>query len=69
MSTTTRAFSGAKLRERRNKLKIKQIALAQQAGIARSYLCEIEKGLKRPSVDTLQALSAALKTRMDTFFA
>lgn len=37
-----------------------QELLAKKAGIARSYLCEIEKGYKIPSISTLEKIAVAL---------
>ena len=34
-----------------------QTELAHQAQLSRSYLCEIEKGYKSPSLDTLESLA------------
>ncbi len=49
------------LRENRG---LTQEFLARQAGISRSFLCELETGTKKPSYDTLIKLAAALGVRV-----
>lgn len=41
-------------------------ALARDAGITPSFLCDIEKGRKQPSPATLNAIAGALKVRRGT---
>ena len=51
---------GARIRERRKKIRIKQAMLAQEAGISASQLCHIEKSGVRPSIRTLGKIAEAL---------
>ena len=49
------------VKQARSKLHLSQRALADQAGISRSYLCDIERGRgAQPSVATLDKLAIAL---------
>lgn len=48
------------IRAFRKKKGYTQEILARKAGIARSYLCEIEKGYKIPSIPILEKLANAL---------
>ena len=50
---------GARIRERRKKIRIKQATLAQEAGISASQLCHIEKSGVRPSIRTLGKIAEA----------
>ena len=52
---------GAELRAIRRERGIKQQDLAAQAGISRSYLCDIERGrVSNPSLQVLDGLAASL---------
>ncbi len=52
---------GVWLRAARIEQGLSQRGLADQAGISRSYLCDIERGRgAKPSIDTLDKLAAAL---------
>jgi DNA-binding XRE family transcriptional regulator len=44
-------------------------ALAKEAGIAQSYLCEIENGKKRGSVRALAALAKVLRVDIEDLLA
>ena len=51
---------GQRVRRRRKMLRLSQTELAQRAGINQGYLSEIERGKRRPSKHTLNALAVAL---------
>ncbi|MEI6873718.1 MAG: helix-turn-helix transcriptional regulator [Spirochaetota bacterium] len=51
------------LKNRRNSLDITQAELAERAGISAGYVAEIEIARKRPSLDTIALLAAALQIR------
>ena len=55
----TRAF-GLVLREARARAQLTQEQLAFKAGIHPTYLSQVERGLKSPSLEVLVALSRAL---------
>ena len=40
------------IKERREELDLSQKELAEKAGISQSFLCDIEQGRSKPSIDT-----------------
>ena len=56
---------GARIREARNKCKFTQEVLAEKADIAVSYLGEIERGEKTPSLDVLTNIANSLEVSCD----
>lgn len=48
------------IRERREQLGISQKELAEKAGISQSFLCDIEQGRCKPSIDTAVKLAQVL---------
>lgn len=43
--------------------------LAAKANVGRAFLSEVERGLKTPSLETLERLGAALRTNVTSFIA
>ncbi|MBQ9271607.1 MAG: helix-turn-helix transcriptional regulator [Alphaproteobacteria bacterium] len=60
---------GLNIRKYRKQKKLKQIELAIEVGIDRSYLSEIENGRTNPSVSVLYAIADALKIDIAELFA
>ena len=60
---------GEILRELRIKQGMSQEYLALEAEMARSFLSEIERGIKQPSMATLLAISEALGVRASKIIA
>ena len=60
---------GKALRRRRERLEVSQEALAFTSEIHRTYISELERGLKSPSLTTIDRLAAALKTKASTLIA
>ncbi len=56
---------GNRIRSRRQLLGKTQKQVAQEVNVAPSFYCNIEKGLRVPSVDTLVAIANALDTGLD----
>ncbi|MDC1174434.1 helix-turn-helix transcriptional regulator, partial [Bacteriovoracaceae bacterium] len=54
---------GIVIKELRAKKKISQENLALEAEMARSYLSELERGVKQPTLSTIVVLSRALGVR------
>ena len=52
---------GDYLREQRVSAELSLRQLAEQAGVSNPYLSQIERGLRRPSAEVLQALAKALR--------
>ena len=53
---------GEVLRAKRQKLGISQEGLAERAGVDRTYVSILERGLKSPTVETLERICDALGT-------
>lgn len=62
-SRITRAALGAAVRELRTQRGISQEALADAAQVHVTYLSGIERGIRNPSLDKLNALAGALEIR------
>lgn len=60
---------GARLRERRRSLGLRQEFVAEQADITVVYLSKIENGRVKPTVDVYAALCAALQCDLGAVFA
>ena len=58
---TNQVIFGARVRARRRALRLSSDALAETAGISVTFLKQIERGARNPSLDTLVRLSAALR--------
>lgn len=56
------------IKEKREQLGISQKALAENVGISQSFLCDIEQGRCKPSIDTAIKLAKALKVKDIRFF-
>jgi transcriptional regulator with XRE-family HTH domain len=52
---------GEYIREQRVKAQVSLRQLAEQAGVSNPYLSQIERGLRKPSAEVLQAIATALK--------
>ena len=56
------------IKERREQLGISQKELAEKADISQSFLCDIEQGRSKPSIDTAVKLADALTISDIKFF-
>ena len=54
-----KAFGNA-LREARKKRKLSQLVVSTKSGVDRTYMSELERGLKNPSLDTICRLAKAI---------
>ena len=52
---------GRRLQDRRVKRGLSQEELAHQSGLHRTYISQIERGLKSPTLATIYAIAAALE--------
>jgi transcriptional regulator with XRE-family HTH domain len=59
---------GSFIREQRNNAGITLRKLAKQAGVSNPYLSQIERGLRRPSAEILQAIAKALQISAETLY-
>jgi len=62
MGKDLKAAIGGVLRAKREKLGISQEEVAERAGVDRTYVSILERGLKSPTVETLEKVCAALGT-------
>jgi transcriptional regulator with XRE-family HTH domain len=58
---TIEARFGAVLRAARTRLDLSQEGLADKSELHRTYVSQIERGLKSPSLDAMQRLATALE--------
>ena len=56
------------IRDRREELGLSQKELAEKSGITQSFLCDIEQGRSKPSIDVAIKLANVLKVKDIKFF-
>ena len=56
------------IREKREELGLSQKELAEKSGITQSFLCDIEQGRSKPSIDVAIKLAKVLKVKEIKFF-
>ena len=49
------------IRDRRQKLSLSQEEIARRSGLARSYICDVERGARHPSLRNVSTLARALE--------
>jgi transcriptional regulator with XRE-family HTH domain len=59
---------GDYLREQRHLAKLSLRQLSEVAGISNPYISQIERGLKKPSAEILQALAKALRISAESLY-
>jgi transcriptional regulator with XRE-family HTH domain len=59
---------GAAIRERRSSLQISQEELAVRAGLYRTYLSDVERGARNPSIKTIEKIAQALQVPVVKLF-
>ena len=59
---------GARLREERRRMGYTQEQLAERADLSANFIAHLERGSRKPSLDTLVALSGLLEVPVDRFF-
>jgi transcriptional regulator with XRE-family HTH domain len=59
---------GAAIRERRSSLQISQDELAVRAGLHRTYLSDVERGARNPSIKTIEKIAHALQVPVAKLF-
>ncbi|HNM96694.1 MAG TPA: helix-turn-helix transcriptional regulator [Marmoricola sp.] len=59
---------GDYLKDQRVNAQLTLRQLAEQAGVSNPYLSQIERGLRRPSADVLQALAKALRISAEQLY-
>ena len=56
------------IRDKREELGLSQKELAEKSGITQSFLCDIEQGRSKPSIDVAIKLANVLKVKDIKFF-
>ncbi len=56
------------IREKREELGLSQKELAEKSGITQSFLCDIEQGRSKPSIDVAIKLARVLNVKDIKFF-
>ena len=56
------------IRKKREELGLSQKELAEKSGITQSFLCDIEQGRSKPSIDVAIKLAKVLKVKDIKFF-
>ena len=59
---------GGYIREQRNRAQLSLRNLAKLAGVSNPYLSQIERGLRKPSAEILQAIAKALRVSAETLY-
>lgn len=62
------AVTGQRIRQLRNAKKLSQEELALRSGINPAYLGHLERGLKCPTIDTVNKIASALDISLSDFF-
>jgi len=56
------------IRDQRRNARLSLRKLSEQAGISNPYLSQIERGLRKPSAEILQAIAKALRISAETLY-
>ncbi|MBC3483927.1 helix-turn-helix transcriptional regulator [Pseudomonas sp. DTU_2021_1001937_2_SI_NGA_ILE_001] len=60
---------GQAVRRHRELLRLSQEALADRAGIDRTYISGVERGIRNPTLSVMQRIAVALGSDLDVIFA
>jgi CheY-like chemotaxis protein len=63
-----KALLGATIKTERSALGISQEKLAEQAGLHRTYVSDVERGARNPSIASIEKLARALKLSVSALF-
>lgn len=69
MTSTVGKRFGQAIRERRLKLKMSQEALAEKAGLHRTYVCDVELGRRNLSLESISKLANGLQCSLHDLFS
>lgn len=64
-----RRLLGVTVRSERSALGISQEELANRAGLHRTYISDLERGARNPSIESIEKLASALEISVSTLFA
>jgi CheY-like chemotaxis protein len=63
-----KALLGAAIKSQRSTLGISQEELAYRAGLHRTYISDVERGARNPSIESIEKLARALEISVSTLF-
>lgn len=63
-----KALLGATIKTERSGLGISQEELAERAGLHRTYVSDVERGVRNPSIESIEKLAQALKVSVSALF-
>jgi transcriptional regulator with XRE-family HTH domain len=66
--TNLRTLLGMAIKRQRASLGISQEELAHRAGLHRTYLSDLERGARNPSIDSIEKLARALELSVSKLF-
>src|ERR1700739_3591217 len=64
-----KSFLGIAIRTQRTALGISQEELAYRAGLHRTYVSDLERGARNPSIESIEKLAGALQISVSKLFA
>lgn len=59
---------GRRICELRKERHMSQLELALEAGVAKTYLCDLEKGRRNPTVKVIMRICEALRVTLEELF-
>ena len=62
-------FFGSAVRRHRELLRLSQEELAARAGIDRTYISGVERGVRNPTLELMQRIAKALGADLDVIFS
>ena len=65
VATKTTTEFGRRVRARREQLGLSQMAVAERAGVHFTYVSDVERGVRNPSLNTMVKVAAALETDLN----
>jgi transcriptional regulator with XRE-family HTH domain len=68
MATSKVGSVGEYIREQRKRAKVSLRQLAETAGVSNPYLSQIERGLRKPSVEILQQIAKGLRISAEVLY-
>jgi transcriptional regulator with XRE-family HTH domain len=66
--TIVKKLFGKSVKSRRFELGLTQEELANQSGLQRSYVSDVERGVRNPSLDSIERLAGALQVSIPILF-
>jgi len=66
--TSLKSGLGAAIRHERSVLGISQEELAHRSGLHRTYVSDLERGSRNPSIDSIEKLARALQISVSKLF-